>query len=200
MGRRYAAVPKVKLIASTPEPLRVIKTAISQCYQKEATDATVKHILKAGHLSVLEHASASFHVTCSLTVLLQMTRHRHLSFTVESSRGSTLSGVARSYIDRIDHYNQQTMTFYNEMIADGIRPENAAYVLPKATLYRFVVTGNFRAWYEYLPKRLCKRASKEHQKLAQLLHNELCLLCPEIFCHVKANCAMCNERSCDFYA
>ena len=193
-------MPKVKLIASTPEPLALIKTAISQCYQKEATDATVKHILKAGHLSVLEHASASFHVTCSLTVLLQMTRHRHLSFTVESSRGSTLCGMERRDIERIDRYNQQTMAFYNELIYGGIRPEDAAYVLPKASLYRFVVTGNFRAWYEYLPKRLCKRASKEHRKLAQLLHNELCLLCPEIFCHVKANCAMCNERSCDFHA
>lgn len=193
-------MPKVKLIASTPEPLALIKTAISQCYQKEATDATVKHILKAGHLSVLEHASASFHVTCSLTVLLQLTRHRHLSFTVESSRGSTLCGMERRDIERNDRYNQQTMAFYNELIYGGIRPEDAAYVLPKAALYRFVVTGNFRAWYEYLPKRLCKRASKEHQKLAQLLHNELCLLCPEIFCHVKANCAMCNERSCDFHA
>lgn len=193
-------MPKVKHIASTPEPLSIIKTAISQCYQKEATDATVKHILKAGHLSVLEHASASFHVTCSLTVLLQMTRHRHLSFTVESSRGSTLSGMECRDIERIDNYNQKTMAFYNALIYDGIRPEDAAYVLPKAALYRFVVTGNFRAWYEYLPKRLCKRASKEHQKLAQLLHNELCLLCPEIFCHVKANCAMCNERSCDFHA
>lgn len=193
-------MPKVKLIASTPEPLSVIKTAISQCYQKEATDATVKHILKAGHLSVLEHASASFHVTCSLTVLLQMTRHRHLSFTVESSRGSTLCGMERRDIERIDRYNQQTMAFYNELIYGGIRPEDAAYVLPKAVLYRFVVTGNFRAWYEYLPKRLCKRASKEHRKLAQLLHNELCLLCPEIFCHVQANCAMCNERRCDYHA
>ena len=191
---------KVKLIASTPEPLVLIKTAISQCYQKEVTDATVKHILKAGHLSVLEHASASFHVTCSLTVLLQMTRHRHLSFTVESSRGSTLSGMERRDIERIDRYNQQTMAFYNELIYGGIRPEDAAYVLPKAALYRFVVTGNFRAWYEYLPKRLCKRASKEHRRFAQLLHNELCLLCPEIFCHVKANCAMCNERSCDYHA
>ena len=193
-------MPNVHLIASTPEPLSVIKTAISQCYQKEATDATVKHILKAGHLSVLEHASASFHVTCSLTVLLQMTRHRHLSFTVERSRGSTLCGMERRDIERIDRYNQQTMAFYNELIYGGIRPEDAAYVLPKAVLYRFVVTGNFRAWYEYLPKRLCKRASKEHRKLAELLHNELCLLCPEIFCHVKANCAMCNERSCDFHA
>ena len=193
-------MPKVKLIASTPEPLSVIKTAISQCYQKEATDATVKHILKAGHLSVLEHASASFHVTCSLTVLLQMTRHRHLSFTVEGSRGSTLCGMERRAIERIDRYNQQTMAFYNELIYGGIRPEDAAYVLPKAVLYRFVVTGNFRAWYEYLPKRLCKRASKEHRKLAQLLHNELCLLCPEIFCHVQANCAMCNERRCDYHA
>ena len=193
-------MPKVKLIASTPEPLSVIKTAISQCYQKEATDATVKHILKAGHLSVLEHARASFHVTCSLTVLLQMTRHRHLSFTVESSRGSALCGMERKDIERIDNYNQKTMAFYNELVYGGIRHEDAAYVLPKAALYRFVVTGNFRAWYEYLPKRLCKRASKEHRKLAQLLHNELCLLCPEIFCHVQANCAMCNERSCDFYA
>ena len=193
-------MPNVHLISYTNDPMTLLKIAASQCYQKEATDATIKHILDAGHLSVLEHAYASFEITCSLTVLLQLTRHRHLSFTVQSSKGSTLSGMERRGIERIDNYNQKTMAFYNELIYDGIRPEDAAYVLPKAALYRFVVTGNFRAWYEYLPKRLCKRASKEHQKLAQLLHNELCLLCPEIFCHVKSNCAMCNERSCDFHA
>ena len=91
-------MPNVHLISHTPNPMTLLKTAASQCYQKEATDATIKHIIEAGHLSVLEHAYASFSVECSLTVLLQLTRHRHLSFTVQSSRGTLLSDLRETGI------------------------------------------------------------------------------------------------------
>lgn len=191
-------MPTVNLISATPEPLTLIKTAAGQCYQKEATDATIKHILDAGHLSVLEHAYASFEITCSLTVLLQLSRHRHLSFTVQSSRGTLLSDLAETGILMADNHNKQTLGLYYALADEGYSKSDLAYMLPKGINYHLVVTGNFRAWYEYLPKRLCMRATAEHRVLAEMLHNRLCLLCPEVFVRVRKNCDTCTERSCAF--
>ena len=62
-----------------------------------------------------------------------------------------------------------------------------------------VITGNFRAWYEYLPKRLCARAMAEHQELAKQILNILSESAPEIFGNNSfMNCENCKEKSCDF--
>lgn len=191
-------MPNVHLISHTPNPMTLLKTAASQCYQKEATDATIKHIIEAGHLSVLEHAYASFSVECSLTVLLQLTRHRHLSFTVQSSRGTLLSDLEPTDLLQVDNHNKRTLQLYHSLADEGYSKSDLAYLLPKGITYHLVVTGNFRAWYEYLPKRLCMRATREHRELAEHLHNQLSLLCPEVFVRVHKPCTTCKERSCAF--
>ena len=40
------------------------------------------------------------------------------------------------------------------MLDGGAAEQDAAYWLPQGAMTDIVVTGNFRAWYEYLPKRL----------------------------------------------
>lgn len=188
-----------KLISMTPQPLELLKEAAGQCYQKEASNAVIRHIIEAGHLSALEHCYATFKVSCSLLVLLQLTRHRHLSFTVQSSRGSELHEYSLTGKAPIDESIKRAMGAYYSLV-EGLDYSyaEAAYVLPKAAHYNLVVTGNFRAWFEYLPKRLCKRASKEHQELAQQIYHELVAKCPEVFGHVKPNCQNCKERKCSF--
>lgn len=188
-----------ELLSVTQEPMGLLKIAAGECYQKEATDKVIDHIVKAGHLSVLEHCYATFEVTCSLTVLLQMTRHRHLSFTVQSSRGSKLEGMRYTDNAKVNKAVLEALDAYDKLLANGVSYENAAYVLPKAVEYKLVVTGNFRAWFEYLPKRLCQRASKEHRELAAQIRNELRVVCPEVFKYCKAPCADCKEEGC-YYA
>nr|DAS89543.1 MAG TPA: Thymidylate synthase complementing protein [Caudoviricetes sp.] len=191
-------MPTAELISATHEPLELLKKAAGQCYQREATDATIKHIIEAGHLSVLEHAYASFAVSCSLTVLLQLTRHRHLSFTVQSSRGTLLDDLHETGILQVDAQNRGALHRYHQLASEGYRKDDLAYILPKGITYHLVVTGNFRAWFEYLPKRLCQRATAEHRELAKKIHHFLCLLCPEVFCRVQLPCTTCKERSCAF--
>lgn len=188
----------VKIISMTPDAMTLLKRAAGQCYQKEASDAVIRHIIKAGHLSVLEHCYATFEVSCSIVVLLQLTRHRHLSFTVQSSRGSKLKTTYDTDHPAIDGEVARIMDEYEKLIERGYSKEDAAYVLPKAAEYKLVVTGNFRAWFEYLPKRLCKRASKEHQELAQQIYQALVTACPEVFGNVKPNCKSCNEKRCSY--
>lgn len=189
---------EVKLITYTPSPMNILKLAASQCYQKEATDSVIRHIVEAGHLSILEHCTATFQLTCSLSVLLQLTRHRHLSFTVQSSRGSHMTGLHSTGIPQIDRLNKSTLSYYESYLRDGMPKEEAAYALPKAIRYRLLVTGNFRAWFEYLPKRLCSRALPEHGTLAKDIHKELKALCPEVFAHVTLHCDTCKETRCTF--
>lgn len=188
-----------KLISVTPDAMTLLKCAAGQCYQKEASDTVIRHIIEAGHLSVLEHCYATFEITCSITTLLQLTRHRHFSFSVQSSRGSELTSVYETGDDMIDHMTKYMMQVYHEKVTEGDqKKEDLAYMLPKAAEYKLVLTGNFRAWFEYLPKRLCKRASKEHKELAQQIYQALVTACPQVFGNVKPNCKSCNEKRCSF--
>lgn len=179
--------------------MKVLKTAAGQCYQKATTTKVIEHIVEAGHLSVLEHCYATFEVTCSLAVLLQLTRHRHLSFTVQSSRGSELTGFYECGNDYIDTLSKIAMKNYHKESQEKRAPQEVLqYMLPKAVEYKMVITGNFRAWFEYLPKRLCKRASKEHRELAELILHALRANCPEVFLKCETPCVTCKEKGCSF--
>ena len=187
-----------KLISITPDYMRVLKMACSQPYGKDITDKAVKKIIESGHLSVLEHCSATFFVHCSVRVLGQLTRHRHLSFTVKSARGSVFDKFVNPMKEVTDKPDDFTYGIYHEMIGEGHPEEVAAYYLPQGVLTSMVVTGNFRAWYEYLPKRLCQRAMPEHKYLAQAIQEVLADSVPEIFDRNFLNCKHCTERSCKF--
>lgn len=204
-------MPTVELISITPNHMELLKTACSQPYGKDVTDKSVKKIIESGHLSVLEHCSASFLVKCSVRVLGQLTRHRHLSFTVKSARGSVFDtfvvpngfygfvvkqGFSEETIN--NYFIPNLLSAYNDYTAKGLAEQDAAYFLPQGVETSLVVTGNFRAWYEYLPKRLCKRAMPEHRELAELIHQELAKAAPEIFDRNFMGCSECKEQSCSF--
>lgn len=201
-----------ELISITPNYMELLKTACKQPYGNDVNEKGIKAIIESGHLSVLEHCYASFLVKCSVRVLGQLTRHRHLSFTVKSARGSTFDivvipdgmiafakqhGVSQETIDSMVDKNPM-LHAYHDCIKDGLKEQDAAYFLPQGVETSLVVTGNFRAWYEYLPKRLCRRALPEHRKLAEDIHKLLADAAPEIFDRCMLNCDNCKERSCSF--
>ena len=188
----------VKLLSYTNDYKKVLMTAVSQCYQSKPSMSAVEHCINAGHYSVLEHCIATFEVTCSLQVLLQLTRHRHLSFTVQSSRGSELDCTVDTGDKITNLLIAETMKGYIHRLEAGVSLEDCAYLLPKAITYNLVVTGNFRAWLEYLPKRLCKRTQEEHRKLAKAIHEELKAYIPEVFDRPLVNCENCKENQCNF--
>lgn len=193
-------MPTVDLISMTPNYMTLLQCACRQPYGKDVTEKSIKKIIESGHLSVLEHCYASFLVTCSVRVLGQLTRHRHLSFTCKSARGSRFDTLVNPYtLGRVPLSDFNVGRTYNSALSDkDTKEEQAAYFLPQGVETSLVVTGNFRAWYEYLPKRLCKRAMPEHRELAMAIQKCLADAAPEIFDKNFMNCAHCTERSCDF--
>ena len=192
-------MPEAKLVSITPNYKELLLLACSKPYGKDVSLKGLKYIIEAGHLSVLEHCYASFEVKCSVRVLGQLTRHRHLSFTCQSARGKEFDTME---FPNGNVYHLADLSYgeaYRHAVWKGEPLEDAAYLLPQGIQTNIVVTGNFRAWFEYLPKRMCKRAMPEHQKLAKAIYEILQKEAPEVFEHCKMNCENCKERSCEFH-
>lgn len=194
-------MPTVELISITPNHMELLKKACSKPYGNDVSDKGIQRIINSGHLSVLEHCYASFEVECSVRVLGQLTRHRHLSFTCKSARGNkfdVLELPPRGDLIIFKDLSRVVIIPYQKALEEGVPEQDAAYLLPQGVRTSIVVTGNFRAWFEYLPKRLCRRAMPEHRELAVLIHQELAKAAPEIFDRNFMGCSDCKEQSCSF--
>ena len=90
---------KVKLLAHTENPERIIATAAKLCYSssdiehihegldEEKTEKFLQRLMDLGHESPLEHVSFTFGVEgVSRALLAQITRHRIASYSVKSQR------------------------------------------------------------------------------------------------------------------
>ncbi len=207
---------EVTLINFTP--LSVPIHAMGKCYGKKVNIDILANAVKAGHRSLLEHVLVTFDMTMSEKCLAQITRHRWLSFTVQSTRGADFSDMGYfnpSFFVETGNLNEErTEPDLRFCLADGINcyseilenlkdeprgKEIAGYALPMGTNVNLTVSGNLRAWLEYLPKRLCKRASVEHQLIAREVYRQLNEVYPSIINkEVLGICENCKESSCDF--
>jgi|SRR5690242_1308970 len=186
----------------------LVEFAGRACYQSfhkpnEATRsnrAYIANILAQGHESVLEHASVSFYVQgVSRNMLLELERHRHLSFSVISTRfvnsehteviiPPALRGdqLAEHVIIEQAEASRQAYVALNDrlVLAGKTRKEarEAARVALSGNLEtKFVVTGNLRAWRDVLKKRYSTHADAEIRQFAEAVLELLKLEAPNVF-------------------
>lgn len=190
---------KVELIAYTPNPADVVELAASVCYDSEPTKshAIAKSCIKSGHLSVWEHISFTFRVKdVSRALLAQLTRHRHLSFSVRSQRYCREDGFqyVNPFIDGtelrecFDSAMSIDASTYNVLIKNGAAPEDARAVLPNACHTELFVTANARALIEASRLRLCVRAQKEIRNLFKAMKELVEPVCPEVAAAMVPTC------------
>lgn len=185
---------------------RLAHFAGRSCYQswempnpKTADDmGYIANILKQGHESVLEHASATFYIEgVSRALLAELTRHRHLSFSVESQRFVNYSDtepvfppaampeenyiIDSAYTDALDAYDKLFDEFRSKGLTLKQAREAARSVLPNCAPVAMVVTGNMRAWRDVLKKRYSVHADAEIFELAKELLRQLKELAPASF-------------------
>ncbi len=181
--------------------MELLEKVIAVCHNKQSvSEKVVQHVINSGHLSTLEHCQVIFEVNISRKVLAQITRHRHLGFTVQSSRACELNEVYSSFTHpMVKQGLQNAISAYKQAIACDVPFDEASYLLPEGAMCRVIVSGNFRSLLEMLPKRICKRALKEFRQLAIEMWSELNQAVPEIFTMERMmNCKKCSERSCEF--
>lgn len=167
------------------------------------------NVIGQGHESVLEHASATFYIETSRSVLTELERHRHLSFSVVSQRyvDPTPLGVHwppvlvklpdldRAYAedtllaakDGADRAYAALMQIFE---ANGLprkqAREAARAVLPNMTSSPMVVTGNHRAWRYVIKQRHHAAADAEIRELAGELLRQLREIAPNTYADIPA--------------
>lgn len=153
------------------------------------------NILDHQHYSVLEHGYVSLFIKgVSRGLSHELVRHRHLSFSQVSTRyvdSTEVEAVRHPELsddewDRVRRFqiqaNQLNKELFKSMRARGVDLKSARgaarSVLPHSTETELVVSGNIRAWREFLQKRLSPSADGEIRLLAETILATLVTVAP----------------------
>lgn len=167
------------------------------------------NILAQQHFSVLEHASATFYVSgVSRNLLVELERHRHLSFSVVSQRyvdHSEANVVYPPAFEALDEFTRGELEkeldsvhiaalgaynyIYDTLSGLGFKKkqarEAARAALLGSTETEFLVTGNHRVWREILQKRMTPHADAEIYRFARKVYAELKRIAPSTYQDIK---------------
>ena len=204
------ALSAIRTCYSHNRPSEILDLEKDKYFEKEATDGEggtdaerlFRHIVKSGHTSTLEHLNYTFSIEgVSRSLLAQLTRHRHFSYSVQSQRyvkfGSGDKSEGFDYVmpntvkdssnvfgyDQFDNeikalelfnsHIKDTQELYDRLRKLGVPAEDARYVLPNAATCNLVLTGNLRSILDFFGKRSSKQAQWEIRDLADLIKAEV---------------------------
>jgi len=196
---QFSKPPDVDWDTDTTVPSQqLIEFAGRMCYQSWANPSGrsnaeyIANLLEQGHLSVLEHASASFMIAgVSRSLTHELVRHRHLSFSQLSQRfvaeddadlvepeaiasdpeaHAVFEDATRRCLEAYSRLCELMRRRYADVKDPTMRRklarQAARSVLPNATETRIVVTGNFRAWRHFIRLRASEHADVEIRAVA----------------------------------
>ena len=173
---------------------------------RDDADYIERTIFEQQHGSILEHATATLYFTgVSRAFLTELTRHRHLSFSVRSQRFVDESGAnivlppayrnaqpetaLHRAAELLEGIAQDLDSHYEGLVAeaeiDGHKRkqarEAARSILPNMTETKVIVTANLRAWLEVIERRTAPDADAEIQEVMGMARDVLRPLAPTIF-------------------
>lgn len=166
------------------------KTATNQGY--------LNNIIEKQHFSVLEHASVTFYIEgISRNLTHELIRHRHFSFSELSQRFCDMTDArvvvppalredeGRSDTSLSDvvsnEYNDVVEHLHHEGFTRKQCREAARFYLPSGMETKIVLTGNHRAFREFMSKRNSPHADAEIQLLAKELLRQLKEIAPHTY-------------------
>lgn len=155
----------------------------------------LNYMMRNGHVSPFEMASACVEINTTRDIGRQILRHRSFSFQEFSQRYASTEALPDAPLRECrlqDTANRQnslttddavlamrwarhqanvirdTKAVYDWALANGIAKEQARAVLPEGlTASRMYMTGTLRSWVHYLGSRLDPSTQKEHRLIAE---------------------------------
>lgn len=204
----------VQLYQKPDSAINVVTFACKQCTEWEPifeynNERLVQRVIRSGHMSVLEHISYTFRITCSRACTHQLVRHRLASYSQYSQRYAVDKPKEPVYPKTLEgnpevkELVEKSHNLYNKLVTDGVPMEDARYILPEGTSTAIVVTMNGRELFHFFSQRLCKRAQWEIREIASKMLQICRKDCPAIFSLAGPKCEVngaCNEaKSCGHY-
>jgi thymidylate synthase (FAD) len=179
---------------------------------RDELDAILRHVIRLGHQSVVEHASYTFGIAdVSRALTHQLVRHRIASYSQQSQRyveadvqyvippSIKRAGLHQQYVQAMD----MAWKTYDEL-KQHVPLEDARYVLPNAAATALLVTMNARSLLNFFDLRCCLHAQWEIRKLAWKMLRLVREVSPVIFeqagppCKTKKLCPM-GQTACRWY-
>lgn len=190
--------PSATIMSVSVYPLLLIEDAGRTCYKSEdkitpgSAPLFVAALLKRGHESVIEHASATVRFVCDRGVSHEIVRHRLASYSQESTRycdyGGEVTFVVPPWcIEGEQYYKmwkeamESAEQYYKYMRSFGWKPEQARSVLPNSLKTEIVMTANFRQWRHFFKLRTSVAAHPQMRELVLPLLEEMRRVIPVIF-------------------
>jgi thymidylate synthase (FAD) len=189
---------KVDMLFVTPEAEGLIEEAGRTSYLsltkggRHRSQEFIRMLIKRGHLSVLEHAYATFRISgVSRAFTHQLVRHRLCSFTQQSQRyvdessfsyvePESVSGNSEAHVV-FTECMENTRKTYKQLQQLGIKNEDARFVLPNAIESQIVVTANLREWRHIIELRGDSEAQWEIRQVAIRILRMLKECVPAVF-------------------
>lgn len=173
-----------------------------------SNEGYLEHIFDVGHWSVLEHGTVTLYLTeVSRSFTHELIRHRHFSYSQFSQRYAEPS-EGEPVIPPLLRSDEQSLkllrdiwkaalSYYRLLLVESTRVarnegytgtllrkrarEAARAALPNMTPTQIVVTGNHRAWIEFLLQRGTEHADLEIFEAAKAIFEVLWTLEPNIY-------------------
>ncbi|MGC8765429.1 MAG: FAD-dependent thymidylate synthase [Brevinematia bacterium] len=192
---------KVKLLSITENCEKHIEYCARICYDsteritEDSRITFIANLIKNGHLSVLEHAGASFLIEeISRACSHQLVRQRLATFSQRSQRYINESNFSYVIPEDIEKNSEAKKIFqnviseitkgYKKLIELGIKKEDARFLLPNAAHTTLTMTANFREWLHIIDLRVSRHAQWEIRDLLIEIWKLLYKNAPHVFSDV----------------
>lgn len=149
--------------------------------------------IKKGHESLIEHASATFYIKASRSLTHELVRHRIASYSQRSQRYVkesqadyiTPPEISEATCGDISEIYEKAMVTawenYRQLLAAGIKPEIARYVLPNACATEIICTWNYREIRHIIKLRASPAALPEMRTVAHKIKEIMKVQAPKVF-------------------
>lgn len=175
---------RIEMVDCTDNPIDVISNCAGTSYGKEnSSRKRTLNCMKAGHGSVFEHAKFTVRISgISRACSHQLVRHRMASYTQESQRYVKVDTSKGWYVTPPDmegspcyaRIMNDLAEAYNEALEEGVKPEDARYMLPNACKTTITMTMNYREFFwGFLKERNSQSAQWEIRELALAIKDQL---------------------------
>ena len=156
----------------------------------------INYLARHGHWTPFAHAFVTMRFKAPIAVHAQCGKHqigfsmntvsrRYVSDTPElflpefrtKPEGSIKQGSGALHPDnliiRYDYFQMCTsaIELYEQMILDGVAPEQARFVLPQGVYTEWVWSGSLQAWARFYNQRSDTHAQQEIQELANMVND-----------------------------
>lgn len=167
-----------------------IESAARTCTQTEVggdSEGFVKRLVERGHMSPTEFGWADFQIECDRAIQQELTRHRHFTYNIESTRLINYVKKALRYVTKppdgmdvpdecvecLEEYCALGARLYESWSNAGVPRDYLRKFFTLALASKVRMAGNSRAWAEMIAKRVVKAAHPEIREIANAVAEEL---------------------------